>query len=110
MIATAFNTATGDSNGLLERTSAILILECYALDISLLDLLNEQAIGYIHSIRISGTALSKKHKEVIGNNCYNHKNDCTEKQIATIGPPSASGIVAVASIIGALWAAWPSWI
>src|SRR5436190_3828921 len=110
MIATDFATVTEDSNGLLERASAFLTLECHALDIPLLDLLNEQAIGYVYSIRITGIALSKKHKEVIGNNCYNYKNDCSEKQIATVGPPSASSIVAVASIIGALWAAYLPWI
>src|SRR6266550_1333882 len=100
MIATGFATVTGDSNGLLKHASAFLTLEGHALDIPLLDLLNKQAIGYVYSIRITGIVLSKKHKEVIGNNCYNHKNDCTEKQIAAVGPPLASGIVAIASIIG----------
>src|SRR6266567_8623160 len=105
MIDTAFATASGDNNGLLEHTSGILTLECHTLDISLLNLLNEPAIGYIYSTCSAGTTLSKKHKEVIGKNRYNDKNDCTEKQTATVGPASASVIVAVASTIGALWLA-----
>src|SRR5207248_254493 len=109
MIITDFATVTGGSHGLLEYAMAILTLECYPLDIPHLNLLNELAIGHIYSIRITRIVLSKKHKEIIGNNGYNYKNDCAEKQIATVRPTSASGIIPIASITGTLWAACPPW-
>src|SRR4051794_30345346 len=110
MITTSFATVTGDSNGFLERAIAILALECHVLDIPCFNLLNEQAIGHVHSISITRIALSKKHKEIISNNGYNHKNDCTEKQTTPVASPSTAGIIAIASIAiaGSLWATCPS--
>src|SRR5690242_202494 len=110
MITTGFAIITGNSNCLFKHAIAILTLECHILDIVRFYLLNEQTIGDICSIGITRTILRKKHKEIIGNYRYNHKNDCAEKQTTTVGATFASGIIAIASIARMQRATCPTWI